>query len=279
VVVTAQSRKQLVQDVPMTMQVVTAKDIAAVGAKDLADLNGYIPGLSVDAIEPTQPSFGIRGVQAGDFGIATDSPVGIYVDGVYTGKTGGALMNFIDVQRIEVVKGPQGTLFGRNSAAGAIAITTNEPGKEVDANAHVKLGRFGRANADVMLNFPITDTFATRLVAVRSGSEGWADNTATGKKSGGDKDWATRLSLRKDFDAAKLVFAWEHENMEQYGRPAFGVIKNRRCRWAAIAASTTRPIPPISSIRLTSRWPTTSKAAKAACSTAPRCASKRRWPA
>lgn len=226
VVVTAQARRQLVQDVPMTMQVVTAKDIAAVGAKDLADLNGYIPGLSVDAIEPTQPSFGIRGVQAGDFGIATDSPVGIYVDGVYTGKTGGALMNFIDVQRIEVVKGPQGTLFGRNSAAGAISIATNEPGKEVDANAHVKLGRFGRANADVMLNFPITDTFATRLVVVRSGSEGWADNTATGKKSGGDKDWATRLSFRKDFDAAKLVFAWEHENMEQYGRPAFGVIKN-----------------------------------------------------
>jgi len=226
VVVTAQARRQLVQDVPMTMQVVTAKDIAAVGAKDLADLNGYIPGLSVDAIEPTQPSFGIRGVQAGDFGIATDSPVGIYADGVYTGKTGGALMNFIDVQRIEVVKGPQGTLFGRNSAAGAISISTNEPGKEVDANAHVKLGRFGRANADVMLNFPITDTFATRLVVVRSGSEGWTDNTATGKKSGGDKDWATRLSFRKDFDAAKLVFAWEHENMEQYGRPAFGVIKN-----------------------------------------------------
>jgi len=226
VVVTAQSRKQLVQDVPMTMQVVTGKDIEAIGAKDLADLNGYIPGLTVDANEPTQPSFGIRGVQAGDFGIATDSPVGIYVDGVYTGKTGGALMNFIDVQRIEVVKGPQGTLFGRNSAAGAIAITTNEPGKDVDANAHVKLGRFGRANADVMLNFPITDTLATRLVVVRSGSEGWADNTATGKKSGGDKDWATRLSVRKDFGVAKLVFAWEHENMEQYGRPAFGVIKN-----------------------------------------------------
>jgi iron complex outermembrane receptor protein len=226
VVVTAQSRKQLVQDVPMTMQVLSAKDIEAVGAKDLADLNGYIPGLTVDAIEPTQPAFGIRGVQAGDFGVATDSPVGIYVDGVYTGKTGGALMNFIDVQRIEVIKGPQGTLFGRNSAAGAIAITTNEPGKELDAAAHLKLGRFNRANADVMMNFPITDTFAARFVAVRSGSEGWVDNTATGKKSGGDKDWATRLSLRKDFGEARLVFAWEHENMEQYGRPAFGVIKD-----------------------------------------------------
>ncbi|MRX10653.1 TonB-dependent receptor plug domain-containing protein [Pseudoduganella sp. FT25W] len=226
VVVTAQSRKQLLQDVPMTMQVLTSRDIDAVGARDLADLNGYIPGLTVDAIEPTQPSVGIRGVQTGDFGIATDSPVGIYVDGVYTGKTGGALMNFVDVQRIEVVKGPQGTLFGRNSAAGAIAITSNEPGKELDAAGRVKLGKFGRANADVMMNLPISDTMAARIVAVRAGSEGWADNTATGKKSGGDKDWATRISLRKDFDAAKVVFAWEHENMEQYGRPAFGVVKN-----------------------------------------------------
>ncbi|MYM86386.1 TonB-dependent receptor [Rugamonas sp. FT82W] len=228
VVVTAQSRKQFVQDVPMTIQVLTNKDLDAIGAKDLGDLNGYVPGLVVDASEPTQPGFGIRGVQTGDFGIATDSPVGIYVDGVYTGKTGGALMNFIDVQRIEVIKGPQGTLFGRNSAAGAIAITTNEPGKELDASGHVKLGKYGRANADAMLNIPITDTFAARLVAVRSGSEGWIDNTATGKKSGGDKDWATRLTLRKDFDAAKLVFAWEHENMEQYGRPAFGVVKDPR---------------------------------------------------
>jgi iron complex outermembrane receptor protein len=226
VVVTAQSRKQFVQDVPMTMQVVTAKDIDNLGAKDLADLNGYIPGLVVDNLEPTQPIFGIRGVQPGDFGIATDSPVGIYVDGVYTGKTGGALMNFIDVQRIEVVKGPQGTLFGRNSAAGAIAISTNEPGKEIDAAGHLKLGKFGRANADLMLNLPISDTLYARVVAVRAGSEGWVENQTTHQKMGGDKDWATRISLRKDVGPAKLVFAWEHESMEQYGRPAFGVIKD-----------------------------------------------------
>ena len=226
VVVTAQSRRQLVRDVPMTMQVLTASDIANVGAKDLADLNGYIPGLTVDAIEPTQPTFGIRGVQSGDFGIATDAPVGIYVDGVYTGKTGGAMMNFIDVQRIEVVKGPQGTLFGRNSAAGAIAITTNEPGKEVDAAGHIKLGKFGRRNADAMMNLPISDTLAARVVVVRSQSDGWAYNTATGLKSGGDKSWATRVSLRKDLDAAKLVLSLEHEDMDQDGRPSFGVIKD-----------------------------------------------------
>src|ERR1700758_1260502 len=93
--VTAQSRQQLVKDVPITMQVVTAKDIEALAAVNLGDLNGYIPGLTASAIEPTQPTFTIRGVQGGgDFGIGTDSPVGIYEDGIYTGKTGGALMNF-----------------------------------------------------------------------------------------------------------------------------------------------------------------------------------------
>ena len=163
VVVTAQSRKQSVQDVPIAVQVVTMKDIEALGATDLSDLNGYIPGLIVDSIEPTQPGFGIRGVNPGDFGIATDAPVGIYVDGVYTGKTGGALQNFIDVQRIEVIKGPQGTLFGRNSAAGAVSIITNEPAADFDAAARLKAGRFGRLDVDGFVDLPLNDTSAARL--------------------------------------------------------------------------------------------------------------------
>jgi iron complex outermembrane receptor protein len=227
VVVSAQSRKQLLQDVPIAMQVVTAKDIANIGAKDLGDLNGYIPGLSVDNSEPTQPSFGIRGVQPGDFGIATDSPVGVYVDGIYTGKTGGALMNFVDVQRIEVIKGPQGTLFGRNSAAGAISIITNEPEREQDASVNVRFGNYGRKNGEAMLNAPLTDSLAARLVLVRNGSDGWVTNSFTGDKAGGDKAWSARLSLKQDFGGgAKAVLSAEHERMEQYGRASFGVVKN-----------------------------------------------------
>ncbi|MES2129146.1 MAG: TonB-dependent receptor [Pseudomonadota bacterium] len=227
VVVSAQSRKQLASDVPIAMQVITSKDIANIGAKDLGDLNGYIPGLSVDNSEPTQPSFGIRGVQPGDFGIATDSPVGIYVDGVYTGKTGGALMNFVDVQRIEVIKGPQGTLFGRNSAAGAISIVTNEPDKDLDASAMVRLGNFGRKNFEGIVNMPITNSLAARLVLVRDGSDGWGTNTYNGQKIGGDKSWAGRLTLRQDLGTgSKIVFSWEHERMDQDGRAVLGVVRN-----------------------------------------------------
>jgi len=227
VVVTAQSRHQVLSDVPIAIDVVSAKDIQALGAKDLSELNGYIPGFTADNTEATEPVFSIRGVQGGgDFGIGTDSPVGIYEDGVYTGKTGGAMMNFIDVQRVEVIKGPQGTLFGRNSAAGAISVVTNEPSQDLDALLHYTIGNFGTHKGDLMLNAALTDTTAVRFVFSRVGSRGWVTNETTDKVTGGSDDWATRLSLKQTIGRAKVVFSWEHEELNQDGRPAFGVIRN-----------------------------------------------------
>src|SRR5579862_4785239 len=131
IVVTSQRRTQSAQDVPIAEQVVTGQQIQSLTANNLAAMNGYIPGLNVDGSQPTQPIYTLRGIKSGsDFGIGTDSPVGIYEDSVYAGKTGSALLLFNDVQHVEVLKGPQGTLFGRNSAAGAISVATNEPKNE-----------------------------------------------------------------------------------------------------------------------------------------------------
>lgn len=235
VVVTAQSRAQSAQEVPISMEVVTARDIQNLGARNLGDLTGYLPGLQIDATQATQPIFGIRGVQAGDFGIGTDTPVGIYVDGVYTGKTGGALMNFIDIQRVEVLKGPQGTLFGRNSAAGAISVVTNEPEAAFDASGRIKVGDYGRVDADAMLNVPLGASTAARLVFVRARSDGWARNTATGQRTAGDNTWATRLSLKQKVSDATLILSWEHEQLRQKGWPAFGVVKNPTLPFAGYA--------------------------------------------
>ncbi|MBV8666058.1 MAG: TonB-dependent receptor [Burkholderiaceae bacterium] len=245
--VTAQSRQQMAKDVPITMQVVTIKDIEAVGANDMADLNGYIPGFSADDSRPTEPTFTIRGVEGGgDFGIGTDSPVGIYEDGIYTGKTGGALMNFIDVSRVEVIKGPQGTLFGRNSAAGAISVTTNEPTQDIDLLAHWRVGSFGTDRVDAMVNLPISDTSATRFVFVRNYSDGWVTNQTDGVKMGGKDDWAARLSFKQTFGAVKLNLAWEHEELDQNGEPTFGVITNPALPRAA-GASVFTPMGTLSS--------------------------------
>lgn len=224
VVVTAQSRAQSVREVPISMQVITMKEIDAVGAANLAELNGYIPGLAVDGSQPTQPNFSLRGIGTGDFGIATDAPVGMYVDGVYAGKTGGSLMDFNDVQRIEVLKGPQGTLFGRNSAAGAIAIVTNEPGKEAEAFGTLRFGRNNSQYFDGVGNIPLSGNSALRFSVVRDKSDGWVTNASTGEKMGGNHAWGARMAYKWAPSAAsKVILTFEHQDIDQTARPAFGV--------------------------------------------------------
>lgn len=144
VVVTAQRREQALQDVPITLQVVTAEAIDQVAADDMGDMSAFVPGLSVSNSSPTQARYSIRGVTTSDFGVGTDPAVGVYVDGVYAARSGAGLLAFSDVARIEVLKGPQGTLFGRNSAAGAVSITTNQPSDEFEARLGVRFGEYDK---------------------------------------------------------------------------------------------------------------------------------------
>jgi iron complex outermembrane receptor protein len=225
IVVTAQSRAQSERDVPIAMDVVTVKQIDDVGAANLSDMNGYIPGLTVDGSQPTQPNFSLRGIGTTDFGIGTDAPVGVYMDGVYTGKTGGSLMDFVDVQRVEVLKGPQGTLFGRNSAAGAISIVANEPDQSTDAMALLRYGRFDTVETKGMLNLPVSDSAAVRLAVSSKNSSGWVTDVTTGEKFGGDGDWGTRASFKWSPSAdSKLVATWEHESLDQPARAVWSLV-------------------------------------------------------
>jgi iron complex outermembrane recepter protein len=226
VIVTSQARQQTAQEVPIALQVVTMEQIADLGAANISDMNGYFPGFVVQGAQATQPNYALRGIGTTDFGVGTDAPVGVYVDGVYTGKTGGALMNFNDIQRVEVLKGPQGTLFGRNSAAGAIAIYTNDPTQSTEAKGHLRVGRFNTRYLDGMANAPLSDTTALRFSFVNSRSDGWETNTANHKKVGGDNAFGTRLALKwEPSDAFSSILSWEHEDLDQTARPAFGVIK------------------------------------------------------
>jgi iron complex outermembrane recepter protein len=236
VIVTSQARQQTAQEVPIALQVVTMEQIADLGAANISDMNGYFPGFVVQGAQATQPNYALRGIGTTDFGVGTDAPVGVYVDGVYTGKTGGALMNFNDIQRVEVLKGPQGTLFGRNSAAGAIAIYTNDPTQQTAALGHLRVGRFNTRYLDGMANTPLSDTTALRFSFVNSRSDGWETNTTTNKKVGGDNAIGTRLALKwEPSDAFSSILSWEHEDLDQGARPAFGVIK---------VPSGTRPVDP-----------------------------------
>jgi len=222
--VTAQGRRQEVQKVPIALQLVGPEEIAKSGAVNLSQVADFVPGLSVDASQPTQPSYALRGLGNGDFGIGTDAPVGVYVNGVYTGKTGGAMLNFNDVKRIEVLKGPQGTLFGRNSAGGAISIVTNDPDGQHMASGLVRVGNHGTVHAEGVLNQPLGEDFSIRLSAVGEKSDGWATNTVDGKKNPQAHTWGTRLGARwSPSDSTSVVLTWEHEDLNERPRPVWAV--------------------------------------------------------
>ncbi len=225
VTVTGNGRAQVLQSVPIALQLVTGEQLEKLAASNLGDINGYIPGLQVNADQPTQPIFYLRGIGTGDFGIGTDAPVGVYVDGVYTGKTGGSLMNFNDVKRIEVLKGPQGTLFGRNSAGGAISVVTNDPSSKFSADGLVRLGNYGSKHFDGVVNEPLGEDFALRVSATGNFSDGWQRDAATGQRERNDHAWGTRTALRwSATDDTQAQLTWEHEDLNQRALPSIGLL-------------------------------------------------------
>ena len=220
VTVTAQGRKQEVQKVPIAIQLLGPEQIAKVGAVNLAQVADFVPGLTIDASQPTQPSYSLRGLGNGDFGIGTDAPVGVYVNGIYTGKTGGALLNFNDVKRVEVLKGPQGTLFGRNSAGGAISIVTNDPDGQNLASGLVRVGNYGTVHAEGVLNRALSEDLDLRISAVGEKSDGWTTNATDGRKNPQAHTWGTRMGARwSPSDATSVVLTWEHEDLNERPRP------------------------------------------------------------
>ena len=225
IIVTAQLRSQSLQDVPIAMQVVDRALIEDVAAEDMGDLNGFVPGLVVSGDSPTQPRYQIRGIQTGDFGVGTDPAVGVYVDGIYAARSGASMLAFNDIERIEVLKGPQGTLFGRNSAAGAIAIVTAQPSHVFDSLLRVRAGEFGKQYFEGMINTPIGEHFAVRANGVFNKSDGWMKDAATGADLNPEKNWAGRVALRWDLsDATNVTLSWDHDDLDQLARPAIGVV-------------------------------------------------------
>jgi iron complex outermembrane recepter protein len=225
ITVTAQSRTQQMEQVPIPLQIVTAAQIDTQAATDLSKISLFVPGLVVDGSQPTQPNYSLRGITTSDFGIGTESAVGVYVDGVYAARTGGALLAFNDIDRIEVLKGPQGTLFGRNAAGGAISIVTKEPSDKFEGKVVVRFGNEGEKYTNALLNIPINKDMALRLSVVDNQSDGWIKDQANGQHYGKNDDWGSRLVYRWNITPdTRLLWSFDHERLNQPPRPAIGLV-------------------------------------------------------
>ena len=168
IVVTAQKRAEDVQQVPISITAVSAEALEAHGITQVSQLSAMAPNVTLDAGTPFSGSGEvlaayIRGIGQNDFAFNQDPGVGVYVDGVYLARSVGSNTSMLDVDRVEILKGPQGTLFGRNSVGGAISIVTREPGKEFMVKGEVTAGAFNRASTKVTMDLPLTDTIAATL--------------------------------------------------------------------------------------------------------------------
>lgn len=162
IVVTAQRRAENLQDVPIAVTAITNAGIAAANINGTLDLNRVAPGLVTYQIGSSFQPY-IRGVGSNQSSPGFESPVALYVDGVYQGYKGGNVTDLGDIERIEVLKGPQGTLFGRNATGGAINIVTRDPGRNLEVDAEGSYGRFQEKRAKLYAAGPVTDTLGVAV--------------------------------------------------------------------------------------------------------------------
>ncbi|MCY4211016.1 MAG: TonB-dependent receptor, partial [Gammaproteobacteria bacterium] len=200
IVVTAQKREENLQDTPIAITAFTEEALAGRMINDISKLADFTPNVIFDTTAPISglsngAAVFIRGVGQLDFGLTTDPGVGTYIDGVYSSRAVGGVLDVVDIERIEILRGSQGTLFGRNTIGGAINITTKRPAKEFGGMVEATFGEFERTDFKGSLDVPVTDKFGAKFAFSSKHRNGFVDRIAVGDRLG-DED---RQSARGSF--------------------------------------------------------------------------------
>lgn len=196
VVVTAQKREQSLQDAPLTVNVFSGARLESAQLNDIRDLANYTPGLSMDAFPQSQPRPYIRGIGSSDRGAGGDQSAAAFIDGVYLSRPTFLSFDSFDLERVEVLKGPQGTLWGKNVVGGAIHFVTNKPTDSFDARTMLTVGNEGTFNASAMVNTPISDRVLMRAVFNSAQHDGYADNIFQGTEQDDQDRFSGRVHLK-----------------------------------------------------------------------------------
>lgn len=182
--VTAQKREEALQDVPIMLTVLPEQLMRDAGITDIKDVQLLVPGLHVSSTtNESQTTARIRGVGTNGDNAGLESAVGVVIDGVYRPRTGVGFGDLGELERIEVLKGPQGTVFGKNTSAGVINVMTRRPGYEQSAEASLSVGNYGEVGVSGALNQPLGEQAALRVYAAKRKRDGFNDiNTAAGPR-------------------------------------------------------------------------------------------------
>ena len=181
IIVTAQKREQNVQSIPIAVTALGEDTLRNANIVTIDDVAKHTPGFTITNYNPVTTQPFIRGVGSDPADAGSDTSVGVFIDGVYAGRAGGYRVDMFDLQRVEVLRGPQGTLFGRNVAGGALNILSNAPGREFGGDLELTAGDYDLLGARGMVTGPLTSSLAGRLAFSVRQRDGSTKNTVTGR--------------------------------------------------------------------------------------------------
>jgi iron complex outermembrane receptor protein len=200
IVVTAQRRSETVQNVPIAISAFSADQMQTQGISSALELGRFVPNLvtmnntgvgSANAIY-------LRGLGNTETIPTFDPPVGTYVDDIYLSRQNANNLNFFDVERVEVLRGPQGTLFGRNTTGGAVSVIMKDPGDEFGGYGEIGYGRFNKKSLRGSVDLPLADTLAVKVSGYWQNDDGYVKNITTGQRLNDDDGWGVRLGIKGD---------------------------------------------------------------------------------
>ncbi|MEM8661046.1 MAG: TonB-dependent receptor [Pseudomonadota bacterium] len=218
VFVTAQKRQQSLQDVPVSVSAVTGEQIIERGIVNLEEMSTYVPNLTINQSPGATKTY-IRGLGSGE-NLGFEQSVGLFIDGMYAGRARQYRAPFLDVASVEVLRGPQGTLFGKNTIAGAIIIDTERPTREFDAILRTSYDiEYGDYAVDGIVSGPLTDNLSARLAIRHDDDSGYFENTFQSQDDVDTQETVYRLGLLWDItDNATAFLKYENGDTDLQGK-------------------------------------------------------------
>ncbi len=219
VIVTATKREESVQDVPLAITALTGAFTKAVNLNDVKDLISFTPGISGNSQDSFIDAVSVRGIRTQDFGVGGDPSAAFFKNDLYEGRNGSAVTSLYDIERSEVLRGPQGFLFGRNSIGGAISVHTRKATIDENVSGYADLDVAERDHIvfEGAVNIPVNDSFAIRVAGYYSQEDGFVDNFANGNDLIEHEKKAIRLSSTYDNNHLTIKTMLEYEDREQSG--------------------------------------------------------------
>lgn len=236
VVITSRRRIEKAQNVPIPISVVSGKQAEEAGAFNVNRLKELVPSVQLYSSNPRNTTINIRGLGS-TFGLTNDGidpGVGFYVDGVYYARPAATTLDFIDIDRIEVLRGPQGTLFGKNTTAGAFNVTTRKPSFTSGANFEVSFGNYGFLQAKASITGALSKKFAGRLSFSGTQRDGLIENAATGKSVNDLNNQGVRTQLLyKPTENTDITLAadFSRQRPDGYAQVIAGVAPTKRAAY------------------------------------------------